>query len=232
MKPGRGMPDPSRELQSPAGDAFGPRDGPSNLRDRVVPGASLLVLAGGESKRMGGVAKHLLPFGGSTVLQQLLLRLEALFDQTMISVREPGVFPGGIQQVSDVLPVKCPLAGLLSGLLKARNPLVFVTACDMPLIEPSLVRMLCAMAHGGADIVVPVANGFMEPLCAVYRRSVAAVIERYIDGGGMKVTGFYRSVRVMEVPERLVRICDPRLSSFINLNTTREYRRLSRRTAL
>lgn len=190
----------------------------------TLSGFSLLILAGGESSRMGS-PKHLLPYLGSTVLDHILIRLEGLFDQVMLVGRESCDELRGVEPVQDVRTARCPLVGILSGLKAARNPQVFVLGCDMPFIEPALVRMLCARAREGADVVVPVVRGFREPLCAVYRGSTAAVIQEYLDGGNSKTTGFYSSVRLLEVFEEQVRACDPELSSFVNLNTPGEYRR-------
>lgn len=189
----------------------------------LIRDVSLLVLAGGESRRMG-TPKHLLPFMGGTVLEHILKRLDGLFDEVLLAGRAPGLFPAGVVPVVDVKQLRCPLVGILSGLLAARNPYVFVLGCDMPFIEPSLVRMLCSLAQGGGEVTVPMVHGFYEPLCAVYSRSSAGRIEGYIDAGNTKTTGFFPSVTVREVSEERVRACDPLLNSFVNLNTPGEFR--------
>lgn len=181
------------------------------------------MLAGGESIRMG-TPKHLLPFRGVTILEHILGRLDGLFNETLIAGRTPGLFPAGVVSVMDEKPVRCPLTGILSGLRAARNPYVFVLGCDMPFVEPSLVTMLCSPDMLGADVIVPVVRGFLEPLCAVYSRSSAGRIEEYIDAGNTKTTGFYPAVSVREVSEERVRACDPLLDSFVNLNTPGEFR--------
>ncbi|MFO7627517.1 MAG: molybdenum cofactor guanylyltransferase [Candidatus Fermentibacteraceae bacterium] len=192
-------------------------------RALILPGFSLLVLAGGESRRMG-VPKHLLPFQGVTILDHILKRLDGLFDEVLLAGRTPGLYPAGVVPVMDVKPVRCPLVGILSGLLAARNPYLFVIGCDMPLIETSLVKMLCSTENGSADVIVPMVRGFYEPLCAVYSRACADRIEDFIDAGNTKTTGFYPLVTVREVSEESVRACDPQLNSFVNLNTPGEFR--------
>lgn len=193
----------------------------------ILRGVSLLVLAGGESIRMGA-PKHLLPFRGVTILEHILNRLSGMFDEVLLAGRTPGLFPAGVVPVIDVKPARCPLVGILSGLLAARNPYVFVLGCDMPLIEPSLVRMLCSRDTGCADVIVPLVRGFYEPLCAVYSRASASRIEEYIDAGNTKITGFFPAVTVKEMPEESVRACDPELNSFVNLNTPGDFRRYCR----
>lgn len=191
---------------------------------QAIPDCTLLVLAGGESRRMGA-PKHLLPFMGGTVLDHILNRLSGLFDEVLLAGRTPGLFPPGVVPVMDVKSVRCPLVGILSGLIAARNSSVFVLGCDMPFIEPSLVRMLCSVAGGGVDVVVPVVRGFYEPLCAVYSRACIDRIEAFIDAGNTRTTGFFPAVSVREVYEESVRAFDPLLYSFVNLNTPGEFRR-------
>ena len=190
----------------------------------ILRGVSLLVLAGGESSRMGS-PKHLLPFHGTTFLECIMSRLQGRFDQIMLAGKAPCPDPPHMEPVQDVMAVKCPLVGILSGLRAARNPRVFVLGCDMPFVEPALVEMLCTTG-AGADVVVPVIGGFMEPLCAVYRASTSTVIENYLREGGFKTTGFFGQVKVTEVAEARIRGADPALNSFINLNTPEDYRRI------
>lgn len=195
----------------------------------LIPGFSLLILAGGESSRMG-TPKHLLPFQGKTLLEHILKRLNGLFDEVLLAGRTPGLFPAGVVPVVDVKQLRCPLVGILSGLLAAGNSHVFVMGCDMPFIEPGLVRTICSQALTGADVTVPVVRGFREPLCAVYSRSCSDPILEYIDSGRVKATGFYPAVTVREVTEEIVRECDPLLNSFVNINTPGEFRRYCRAT--
>lgn len=190
----------------------------------LLPGFSLLILAGGESSRMGS-PKHCLRFQGRTLLEHILGRLDGLFDEILLTVRAPGVFPDKVTPVMDMMSLRCPLVGILSGLLAAANPHVFVIGCDMPFIESELVKMICRQALKGADVTVPVVRGFREPLCAVYNRNCADRIEDMINAGNPRVTGFYSMMRVTEIPEESVRARDPLLNSFVNINTPGEFRR-------
>ena len=190
----------------------------------VQHGFSLIVLAGGESCRMG-TPKHLLPFQGTTLLGHILKRLDGMFSEVLIVGGTPGIFPDGARPVADVMPLRSPLVGILSGLLAISNPRAFVTGCDMPFIEPGLVELVCSQAILGADVTVPVVRGFREPLCAAYRRCCADPIEACLKSGNLKATGFHSEVSVRQVSERAVRKCDPNLNSFININTPGEYRR-------
>jgi len=188
--------------------------------------ATLAILVGGESRRMG-LPKHLLPASGGTVIEHLIGKLSSLFVETLVVGRRLNLEGGGFRIVEDARPEQCPLVGIVSGLSAAKSDLCFVLACDLPFVKPELVQYLLSRA-GGVDIVVPIINGYYEPLCAVYRRTAIPVIQETLDQGVLKITEIYDRLRLRKVPESDIRRFDPELASFINLNTPRELRLLSR----
>lgn len=182
--------------------------------------ATLLILAGGESKRMG-FPKHNLFVDGVDILTHLHRRLGHLFVETIIVGRDIERVPPGLRMEEDRFVIRSPLVGIHAGLAAAHTGLCFVAACDMPYVEPALVVHMVGAAVG-FDAVVPVVNGFHEPLCAAYRQSCIPAIERLIRNGSVKVTSFYPSVSVRDVPETTVRRCDPELRSIVNINLSAE----------
>jgi len=178
--------------------------------------ATLIVLAGGESRRMG-FPKHQLAVDGERVLDRLHRLLGPLFVETIAVGRDLDALPPGVRDAEDRYAVRSPLVGIHAGLTASRTNLTFVTACDMPHVAPRLVEFLLEQA-GDFDAVVPVVRGFYEPLCAVYRRSCIPTVERLIEAGTLKVSALYADVRIHEVDEPLVCQRDPSLQSFANLN--------------
>lgn len=186
----------------------------------IFKDVSLLVLAGGESSRMG-FPKHLLPASGGTVTDHIINRLGSMFTEVIVAGRGLELARTDTRVVEDVRMKRTPLVGILSGILAAETSRVFVIGCDMPFVRKQLIHRL--VSETGSDVAVPVVRGYYEPLCAVYCSSAAEKIQLYLDAGGSKVTGFYSSVKVTEVSELEVRRADPLLESFINLNTPRDY---------
>jgi molybdopterin-guanine dinucleotide biosynthesis protein A len=178
--------------------------------------ATLIVLAGGEAKRLG-FPKHRLTVDGTPVLTHLHARLGPLFAKTIVVGRDLDGLPPGVRATEDRYLVRSPLVGIHAGLAASRTDLAFVTACDMPHVEPALVEYLLAQAEG-VDAVVPVVRGYYEPLCAVYRRTCIAPVEDLIERGVLKVSALYDLVRVHEVDEPDVHAHDPDRRSFTNLN--------------
>lgn len=187
--------------------------------------ATLIILAGGESSRMGR-PKHLLPTPHGTLIDHLIHRLSCLFVETLVVGRGPHLAGEGFRIVEDIRPEQCPLVGIYSGLCAANTDLAFVLACDLPFIKPELVQYLLSCAHE-VDIVVPVVEGYYEPLCAVYRRTAIPVAENILDAGGRKITKIYDHLRLHKVTEREIRRFDPDLASFVNLNTPKQLRLLA-----
>ncbi|HZU18915.1 MAG TPA: molybdenum cofactor guanylyltransferase [Candidatus Dormibacteraeota bacterium] len=174
--------------------------------------ASLVILAGGEGRRMGR-PKALLPVGGTTLVQWMARRLAPTCRHLLISARDPGQLPPGLRAhlVLDRHLGAGPLAGIAAALAASPYDLVVVVACDLPGVTPDLVRRL-AVAAAGVDAAVPVVGGRPQPTCAAYRRSAAAAIEAALSRGQRRATEVLSALVV-----RWLEMEDP--GPFTNLNT-------------
>jgi len=187
--------------------------------------ATLIILAGGTSSRMG-VLKHLLPTPHGTLLDYLIRRLSCFFVETLAVGRGLQLAGGEVRIVEDARPEQCPLVGIYSGLRAADTDLCFVLACDLPFVKPELVQYLLTCSDD-VDVVVPVVDGYYEPLFAVYRHTAIPAIEENLDRGELKITQTYDHLRLHKIPERMIKRFDPDLASFVNLNTPRQLRLLA-----
>jgi molybdenum cofactor guanylyltransferase len=177
--------------------------------------ATLIVLAGGHSRRMGR-DKGLLPIGGKPMIQHIVERLAPRFDEVLISGGTPDTYRFlGVAVVPDAVPDQGPLGGLLSALQAARNPLCLVIACDMPSVSLDLVERMLAEAEG-VDAVVPTTEGQVEPLCAAYRKAVIPWVREALARGERGVYRIYDQHRV-----RFVEL--GRAQQLVNINTPDEW---------
>ena len=178
--------------------------------------ATLLLLAGGGSRRMGR-PKALLPVGGATLLEWIAERLAPEFQGLLVAAREPEQVPPGLRPhfVPDLRPGAGPLAGIEAGLAATDHEAVFAVACDMPRVEPELARRLLAEA-AGYDAAVPRVGGRPEPACAAYRRSAAAGLSAALAEGRWKAADALAGLRVRWLDGE-----DP--TAFANLNTPEDY---------
>jgi molybdopterin-guanine dinucleotide biosynthesis protein MobB len=159
-----------------------------------------VVLAGGESRRMGR-DKRRLRLGGATLLQRNVAFLQGLFPVVGLSVRSaaqaPADLPDDVVVVPDLTPGS-PLAGLRSVLAHFGEP-VFAMAADV--VQPSreaLGRILDAFAD--VDVALPVAEDHLEPLHAVYGPHCLPHMERLLDAGAHSILDLFPLVRVARVP--------------------------------
>lgn len=184
-----------------------------------------IVLCGGMSTRMGR-DKSSLPFHGESLLGRVVRIVAPLVDEVLVVARDgqamPADVPAAIRVVRDETPGAGPLAGIAAGLAAARAGLVFATACDAPLLEPAVVRLLFERA-ASADAAVAVAGGFPNPLLAVYRTSVLPHAQALLAAGLRRPVFLFDRVRTDVVGEGDVRTVDPELRSFHDCDTPEAY---------
>ncbi len=182
-----------------------------------------VILAGGESRRMGR-PKGLLPIGDATLIETVVARMREACATVLLVTNTPETYRQlGIPMVSDALPDRRSLVGIYTGLLHTNGP-AFVCACDMPFLNPGLIRHLGALIEG-VDAVIPRHDGEYEPLHAVYTPACLDPIRRCLARGDRN-TGFLPEVRVRVVDAEEIRRFDPHLRSFVNINTPEDYARI------
>ncbi|HEV2301177.1 MAG TPA: molybdenum cofactor guanylyltransferase MobA [Stellaceae bacterium] len=136
-----------------------------------------LLLAGGQSRRMGGGDKALRPLGGRTILERVAERLRPQVAALVINANgDPARFAGfGLPVVPDSVPdFAGPLAGILAGLdwTAANRPdcdSVVSVATDAPFLPGDLVERLCAGAReAGAPLACAASRGRAHPVFGLW----------------------------------------------------------------
>lgn len=100
-----------------------------------------------------------------------------------------------VQVVFDPPGKDGPLAGIQAGLQSATHDQIFVTACDMPRLQPEAVRFVMDQLSG-CDVAVPEAEGFYQPLHACFRKTCLPAVERALHRGEGRVRSFFHEVKV------------------------------------
>ena len=182
-----------------------------------------IILAGGESRRMGR-DKAFLDLAGKTLIEHVLGIFRELFERTIIVTRRPERFRSlPAEVVPDALDAPGPLTGIYSGLLCSADDLNFVAACDMPFLQAGLIRFMQEVSEG-RDAVVPLVNGMPEPLHAVYRRGILPVVEASLKSGERRIYPLFDRIAVRYLTAAEIKQHDPEQRSFRNLNTPAEYK--------
>lgn len=191
----------------------------------MISDCTALILAGGESRRMGQ-DKASLKLGDQTLLQRVTNIVQPLFSDVIVSVRQPRP-DCDLPQVSDDPLHAGPLAGLAAGLARADTTWVFAVACDMPFITPQLIECLAgfrsAEDYSQVDAVVPVVAGYPQPLAAFYARHNLGVLREILNGNGRhSLRELLEKLTVRYVTETEMHTADPALRSFFDLDTPQD----------
>lgn len=182
---------------------------------------SAAVLVGGQSRRMG-MDKATLLVGGRPLIWWVVSALERVADEILLVGRAAGRLEWlGLPTWEDLVPDGGPLAGIYTALTVARHPLCLVVACDMPFLQPDLLRYMAGEAPGW-DAIVPLVDGHLEPLHAVYARSCRKAIGEMLGRGETCPLDLYPRVRTRYIGPEEIAGFPGGWRSFVNLNTPQE----------
>jgi molybdopterin-guanine dinucleotide biosynthesis protein A len=189
---------------------------------RHLTPCSAIVLAGGKSSRMGQ-PKALLRFDDEPLIVHVVRTLARLFaDIVVVTAPEQELPTLPVTLVRDTVAYQGPVGGILYGLQVAHTEVCFVTSCDAPFLNLALLSYLLSQS-ADYDVVVPYWQERLQPLHAVYRRSVAPLLQEQLERGELRPIFLYKKVRTREVREDELRRFDPEGLSFNNMNSPEDY---------
>ena len=211
--------------------------------DRRIGG---IVLCGGQSIRMGS-DKAWLPSGDRKLLQRTVEVLAEVACPIVVVKSSgqdlPGL-PADIELAEDRTPDRGPLEGFMVGLQRVgtRCETVFAIGCDYPFLTAGFLSMLIerlvegeaaeasvplpacgGMGHPSPEVVVARVGGWLHPLAALYRVSVADRAETLVASGrrSMHMLLDHCSCRVIEASE--LTDVPGGVENLTNVNTPEEY---------
>jgi molybdopterin-guanine dinucleotide biosynthesis protein A len=181
-----------------------------------------VVLAGGESRRMGR-DKAFLELGGRPLIEIVVERMARVCAEVLVVAGDTRPYAGlGVAVVGDRFRGVGVLGGLHAGLEAAAHDLALAVGCDMPFLNPALLRVFVGWVEG-FDVALLRQGEQVEPLHAVYRRTCLPAMEAAIRAGQRRVISFFPQVRVRYIPSDDVTPLDPALRSFRNVNTSGDW---------
>lgn len=185
---------------------------------------SAAVLAGGASRRMGRPKAFVRLPGGPTLLEAALDALaRAGASERLLVAGELAQFaaaslPPGVRLVQDATPHRGPLGGLEAALRLAGRPWTLVVGCDMPALEPDRLRAVVSAADEAYDAVVPLVEGRLQPLHALYHRRCLPTLQAALRAGALGLTRALTALRVRALVQ-------PAAPSFVNVNSPADLER-------
>ena len=156
------------------------------------PKTAVVILAGGEGRRMGG-GKPLQKLGNITLVDRALDLARAWSDTVAVAVRSADQV-GDLTQVPLLLDDETPgpVAGLASALRFAAESgadRVLTIPCDAPHLPADLLSRL-AQVIGDGSVAVASSGGQIHPVCALWRTDVRDRLPAYLATGRSSLWGF------------------------------------------
>lgn len=190
---------------------------------------SAFVLAGGHSRRMGR-DKAQIELDGETLLARAL-RLARSVTPVVAIVGPREVYGALAPVVEDVFAGQGPLAGIHAALGASATDLNLVLAVDTPLLAPEFLQHLVRRAgESGAVVTVPRTReggrDYLHSLCAVYRRSFAAVAQAALQAGHNKIDALFGAVPTLVIEPAEIERLGFGPAIFRNLNTPEDLKDL------
>ena len=196
------------------------------MDNQFIKGVSGIILAGGKSRRYGR-NKALVNIKGTPLIKRVLRVMESLFPTVILITNTPDTYSFlKLPMFEDRIKGLGPLGGIFTGLNVISEDAGFFVACDMPFLNPDLIRYQ-AMVRQGYDVVVPAFSGKFEALHALYTRNCLPEIGDLIHAGVYQTIQLFRSVSVRYVEEEEIRWFDPEFKSFSNINKPEELRKIA-----
>lgn len=194
----------------------------------MSPEVAVVVLAGGEGRRLGG-SKPLRILGGERLIDRAVRQARIWSATLAVAVRDAAQVRGcEVEVIHDREDVEGPLGGLASALQFAvarQCELLLTIAADMPFLpDDLLIRLAAAIADQGCALSS--SGGHVHPVCALWKVSAADQLEAYVATGRRSLRGFGEAVGCVAV-EWSSEPLDP----FININTPEQLAEAERRLA-
>ena len=183
---------------------------------------SAVLLAGGESRRMGRDKATLLFHGRPFWQIQLDLLRKVQPEEIFLSARtDPEWRPPGVQFVPDRPPSRGPLSGLAATLTRIRTDHLLALAIDMPFVTEEVLRSLCNSIEPGRG-VIPMIGDRAEPLAAVYPKGAGIDLNAALSGSDFSLQSLTK--KLVEAGKlSLVNILEEEEKFFRNFNELSDF---------
>ncbi len=183
----------------------------------MTSGLPIVILAGGEGRRLGG-GKPLRQVGGISLLDRAIAMARSWSGDVAMAMRDvPMQSP--VPVLVDDPAIEGPLAGLASALRRACErgaECVLTLPCDAPFLPIDLPTRLAA-AIGNAAAAIAESGGEIHPVCGLWRAQALDRLDPYLASGRRSLRGYAEEVGFVAVDWG----CDP-IDPFFNVNTAED----------
>jgi molybdopterin-guanine dinucleotide biosynthesis protein A len=182
-----------------------------------------VILSGGKSSRYGE-NKALVRFQGMTIIERVIRVMTSVFHQTVLIANDSKEYADlKLPIYQDIIKGIGPIGGIFTALESISDPAGFIVACDMPFLNPDLIRYMVARKDD-YDAVIPRIDWKIESLHALYDRDCLPAVRDNINRGIYQPLQFQSKIRTLYIEEAEIRKVDPELRAFYNINRPQELR--------
>ena len=180
-----------------------------------------IILVGGEAKRAQGREKYFFVHEGKTFIERLLETLSPAVDEIVLVARDPGQCERFAQFreitcIPDIRRGLGPIGGIHAGVLASKGESLFISGCDMPMVNRDIVMYLFSLLDGFDAVIPEWGPEMFEPLHAVYRKTaLLGYLETHIS---LSLRDMIKNINARYVPVGDLKQFDPQLTTFVNIN--------------
>jgi molybdopterin-guanine dinucleotide biosynthesis protein A len=183
-----------------------------------------VILAGGKSSRMG-TDKALLRLGDSTLLERICALVTPLFDETLVIAANPeqcaplNLAGASVLQDDPAIRGRGPLAGLYTGLRRARHDAACFLTCDMPFVDSTILRHLLEQQDANADVTCFKGDSHHhEPFPGIFQKQLLPSLLSKLERNELSLCRYldHTVTRYLSIPSGSERV-------FTNTNTPQEF---------
>jgi len=167
-----------------------------------------------------GFDKSLLKINDEYLIDIIGGQLEQVFDNVILATNSLGKIKGmKYRGITDLIKDIGPLGGIYTALKASDSRYVFVTACDMPVINIGYIKyMMETIKRVGADGVISCNGSYFEPLHAFYSVDMLKIIDGEIKNKNFKIFDVLSKCRIHYVEDSIVQGFRRKTDMFANIN--------------
>lgn len=183
-----------------------------------------VILAGGQSSRMG-FNKAFIEIEGRPIIERSLELLRGLFRDVIVIANDvPAYERLDVMVAADLIKGAGSLGGIYTAIFHSGSNHTFVTACDMPYLNPGAIERIIS-SSGGYDAVVPFIGSEYHPMHALYSRRCLKPIRAMIEEGNFRIKDLFSRIDVRRLAVEDFKGL-PAAISVTNVNTREDLSRI------
>lgn len=180
---------------------------------------AVIILSGGKNTRMNGKTKAFLNIDGYRFIDNILLA-SLDYKEKIISCNDISKYLEfkDVKLVVDKFKEIGPIGGIYSALKETILDEALIVAGDMPFLNKEILNFLGNYKFN-EDVLVPVTNGKVQPLCSIYKKRVLETILKMIQEKDYKLKNLLNRLNVKYIDIK-------NAENFSNINTVYEYEKI------